>query len=213
MKSLLLDYELNLAKIGIEPQSAPMKIYSSKCTALLVMILLCNAPGVFSVTESAASQLTAQERDLLVTEITARYDKADAGSRWWSVSFHGCLFLSAAASAAAALILKLDQLKNKLWQKDLAACLAALAAVLPLISTSGSFNQKWITNRATRAALSDLLLEIKLAADNPSPAASDFARRFRDIMSQHERGIAPSGERPRATTKTASASSTEKVSP
>ena len=190
-----------------------MKTCHSKWGPLLLTVLLCIAPGVFAATETDASQLTSQEKDLLLKEISTRYEKADTGSRCWSVAFHGCLFLSAAASAAAALILKLDRLKNWPWQKDLAACLAAVAAVLPLISTSGNFSQKWITNRATRAALSDLLLEINLAVDNSSPAANDFGRRLRDIMAQHERGIAPSGERPSATPKTAPARNTEKVSP
>jgi hypothetical protein len=177
-----------------------MKLHFFTACAVL-LILLCAGTCALAVDASSAQALTTQERDSLINKIKPAYEKADRGSHWWSVAFHGCVFLAAGASAAAALILKLDRFKDNPSRNDIAACLAAFAALLPLISASGNFSQKWTTNRATRAALSDLMLDIDLAAENANPASNDFARRYKDIMAQHERGIAPGSERTTSTPK------------
>src|SRR5216683_2091414 len=61
----------------------------------------------------------------------------------WSATYFSCLFLSAAFSAFAGLVLKLEFfVKNTELKKDMAALLAVIAALLITLSSVGDFQNK-----------------------------------------------------------------------
>jgi hypothetical protein len=133
--------------------------------------------GAGSLTREQASQI-----DLL---IKPHLQRAEAGSRWWSVAHNGCVFLSAILGAAAAVVLKLDYFKGKTYQNDVAAMCAGLAALLTLLDTSGGFHRKWIANRATRANLQQLQIDLFAPAASDNPQLAEATRRLKEIISAH----------------------------
>jgi hypothetical protein len=104
----------------------------------------------------------------------------------WSVMHHGSLFAAAILSAAAALVL---QLKSLTWNADLradvATVLAALAAVIGVISSAGGFATKWRTNRLTRSKLEQLSIHLM----DPSCDLGMVKRELIDMLRAHNEGI------------------------
>ena len=80
----------------------------------------------------------------------------------WSFTYFGTVVLSALSSASAALILKLDCLKDA-NRSDIAAILATLATVLVTISTTNDFRNKWQANRRAAAELEGLCFDVVAA--------------------------------------------------
>lgn len=72
--------------------------------------------------------------------VIANYREYRTNATQWSLAYFGCLFGSAFASALAGVVLKLDILKDRpALKNDSAAALAAIAALLVTLSTSGDF--------------------------------------------------------------------------
>ena len=140
--------------------------------------------------------LTREQRDQMIQLIAPHLHRAEIGSRLWSVAHNGCIFLSVILSAAAALVLKLDFFRGKTYQNDVAASCAALAAVLVLIDTSGGFNRKWIANRATRASLQELKIDLAAPQDNSNPRIAEATRKLKEVVALHNRMISGDTELP-----------------
>ena len=79
-----------------------------------------------------------------------------AAARNWSGIYHAFQFGSIILSAVAALVLKLDSVGDLKSRNDLGAFLAATAAVLITLITSGRFKEKWEANRVAAFAVRDL---------------------------------------------------------
>jgi hypothetical protein len=98
----------------------------------------------------------------------------------WSATYYSCLFFSAALSALAGLVLKLEFfLKNAELKKDIAAFLAMSAALLITLSTVGDFQKKWQANRLAAAQMENLAYEF-ITADR-SNALTDFSLKIQEI--------------------------------
>jgi hypothetical protein len=104
----------------------------------------------------------------------------------WSLLHHGSLFLAAILSAAAALVL---QLKSLTWstntRADVAAILAASAAVIGVISSAGGFGKKWRTNRLTKSKLEQLSVYLM----NPNCDLEMVERELIAMVKVHHEGI------------------------
>jgi hypothetical protein len=101
------------------------------------------------------------------TLIIDNYHEYRSNSILWSFAYFGCLFGSAFASALAGVVLKLDVLKDRPSLKnDTAASLAAIAALLVTLSTSGDFQRKWQANRIAADAMENLSYDL-LRAEKP----------------------------------------------
>src|SRR5690242_5036235 len=90
---------------------------------------------------------TVPQRDVVKNKIQADYTEFRTAARNWSGAYHFCQFGSAILSATAALVLKLETLGEIGIRNDLGASLAALAALLITILTTGRFKEKWEANR------------------------------------------------------------------
>jgi hypothetical protein len=98
----------------------------------------------------------------------------------WSATYFSCLFFSAALSAFAGLVLKLEFfLKSAELKKDLAAFLAMSAALLITLSTVGDFQKKWQANRLAAAQMENLAYEF-ITADRKN-ALADFSLKIQEI--------------------------------
>jgi hypothetical protein len=95
------------------------------------------------------------------TLVLANYREYRANAVRWSFAYFGCLFGAAFASALAGVVLKLDVLKDRPSLKnDSAAALAAIAALLITLSTSGDFQRKWQANRIAADAMENLSYDL-----------------------------------------------------
>lgn len=103
----------------------------------------------------------------LGTLVATNYMEYRANAARWSAAYFGCLFGAALLSACAGVILKLESIHmQQALRNDLAAVMAALAALLITLLTIGSFEEKW---RANRVAASDME---NLAYDLLKPGAA-----------------------------------------
>jgi hypothetical protein len=96
-----------------------------------------------------AGQVPLDDRAKAIAPVLgAMYSEYRENARQWSFVYYCCVFGAAISSALAGLILKLEYfIVSEGLKKDLAACLAVLAAFLAAISTSGNFHDKWQANR------------------------------------------------------------------
>lgn len=92
--------------------------------------------------------------------VVVNYKEYRGNATLWSVAYFGCLFGSAFASALAGVVLKLDVLKDSARKNDAAAALAAIAALLVTLSTSGDFQRKWQANRVAADAMENLSYDL-----------------------------------------------------
>jgi hypothetical protein len=138
----------------------------------LVMIAIV-ATVVFQLVSQSSSEknrgLALQELPKFVpaeskdigTLVLANYREYRANAVRWSFAYFGCLFGAAFASALAGVVLKLDILKDRPSLKnDSAAALAAIAALLITLSTSGDFQRKWQANRIAADAMENLSYDL-----------------------------------------------------
>lgn len=129
--------------------------------------------------------MTPEERKDLQREIEDFYRRRDFSTKTWSALHHGSLYLSAIFSAAAALILKLDSLKNISYQSDISASLAAAAAIITALTAAGSFHRKWRVNRTSRSNLAQL----RIALSDPATDGASIRSELKNIIKKHDEGI------------------------
>jgi hypothetical protein len=85
--------------------------------------------------------------------VLVAFKEARSTAANWSGVFWGFSFLSAALSAAAALLLKFDSWGDEKRKKDVAVILSLSATLLITISNLGDFHRKWSANRRAAAEL------------------------------------------------------------
>jgi hypothetical protein len=116
------------------------------------------------------------------------YNEYRTDARNWSAVTFGSLFLSAALSACAGVILKLEFfLRNEHFKKDLAAIMAMIAALLVTLSTVGGFHQRWTTNRLAAAKMERLAYLFMAAGRTPDLAI--FSDQIQAIAFERNEGI------------------------
>ena len=94
------------------------------------------------------------EQALVARALLDNYLEQRRTAAVWSGVYWGCAWLSGILSALAGIVLKLESISiDEKIKKDVAALLAASAALLITISTSGDFQRKW---QATRGASTDI---------------------------------------------------------
>lgn len=128
----------------------------------------------------------------LGTLVLANYHEYRTNSILWSFAYFGCLFGSAFASALAGVVLKLDILKDRpALKNDSAAALAAIAALLVTLSTSGDFQRKWQSNRIAADAMENLSYDL-LKADkslDKAPGHDLILDRIKAINEARSEGV------------------------
>ena len=130
--------------------------------------------------------MSADERGLLAKQLNEKYCWYDKGSRWWSTAHHSSLYFGAAFSATAALLLKLDFMKAWPYTTDLAAAIAAVAALLGTFAASGGFDRKWRANRMSRGKIEELRIDLM----DPDADLKSLRERFKAIIEAHDQAIA-----------------------
>jgi len=174
-----------------------MKLLQSVVIACLIALgassLLQADPQLIATPPPA----TKEQKDEIIRLIEPHLKRAESGSRWWSVAHNGSVLLAAVLGASAALVLKVDFFKGKVYQNDAAALCAALASLLTVIDTSGGFNRKWIANRATRANLQELQIDLLAPAPSENPQIGEATRRLKEIVSNHNRTISGDADFPK----------------
>jgi hypothetical protein len=137
-------------------------------------------------------------RAIVVSTLVTSYWEDRSNAELWSFIYWGCVFLAAAFSAIAALILKLESFfHDDKIKKDVASTLAVVPAILITLSSSGRFSDKWQANRLAAAKLESIGYEI-LATDGDNP--QQYYEKMRQI--QYDRQLAIIGKQEdRATDK------------
>lgn len=134
--------------------------------------------------------MTEEERAYLEQQLEAKLKWFNNGSRLWSAVYHWSLGVSAVTSALAAVVIKLNWLKDA-WptvyanREDAVAILAALATIITAVSAAGSFGRKWQTNRISRGRIERL----QVALSDPAASAAAIRDELQDIMKKHDEGI------------------------
>jgi hypothetical protein len=126
-----------------------------------------------------------KERADLAKEINRHYRWFSLGSRLWSMVHHGSLYLAAVLSASTALILKLELFKDIAARGDIAAILAAFAALLGTLAATGGFQRKWRSNRINRGDLDQLRVDFM----NPQAQLEEIRTRLKEILARHTKII------------------------
>lgn len=100
--------------------------------------------------------------------------------RYWSATYHGCLFGAIILSASAALTLEI-------WPdaSSHAKALAALGALVGSLAAAGRFQNKWRSNRLTLSRLTQL----DLALLNPNADAASTLAELQKIRDDHDKEI------------------------
>jgi uncharacterized membrane protein len=134
--------------------------------------------------------MTDEERTFLEQQLIAKLKWFNNGSRFWSTVHHWSLGVSAVTSALAAIVIKLNWLKEALPtvyanREDAVAIFAALATIITAVSAAGSFGRKWQTNRISRGRIERL----QIALSDPAASASAIRDELQDIMKKHDEGI------------------------
>ena len=126
--------------------------------------------------------------------VLANYGEYRANAVRWSFAYFGCLFGAAFASALAGVVLKLDVLKNRpALKNDMAAALAATAALLITLSTSGDFQRKWQANRLAADAMENLSYDLLRTGETLDRNA--VLDRIQDINEARTEGVVGKGKR------------------
>ena len=99
--------------------------------------------------------------------VTERRDAYRVFSRNWRLGYRFFLVLSALLSTGAAVVGKLNLIPDDSPSSDLAAILAALAAVVTTIIASLDFGVNWRANRAARHRTDMLLVESHKSDPDP----------------------------------------------
>jgi len=134
--------------------------------------------------------MTDEERAYLEQQLAAKFKWFNNGSRLWSAVHHWSLGVSAVTSALAAVVIKLNWLKEA-WpsvyasRDDVVAILAALATIITAVSAAGNFGRKWQTNRISRGRIERL----QVVLSDPAASASAIRDELQDIMKKHDEGI------------------------
>ncbi len=110
-------------------------------------------------------------------------------SNWtklWSAVHHTFIFGAAILSALAALTLQLKSLTLQPdTRTDVATGLAALAALIGVISASGGFGKKWRANRITKGTLEQIQIELM----DPSCDLSKIISELKEMKRIHHLAI------------------------
>ncbi len=178
---------------------APKDMNNTKSgiAALLLTLAACSFIYAEPASPATSPPLTQEQTAQINQLIQPHLERAEAGSRWWSIAHNGCIFLSVILGAATALILKLDYFKGKAYQNDVAATCAALATLLTLLDTSGGFNRKWTANRATRVSLQQLQIDLFAPPSDDNARLAEATKRLKEIISAHNRTISGDADVPK----------------
>jgi signal transduction histidine kinase len=160
-----------------------MKAHKPLLAALIVMLAaplgwhvweLVYSPGVAVVDALARRAVLlgddsdAKAMRALIDVLVANFKDTRLDATRWSGVFWGFSFAGLLASAAAALVLKIETLGwTDAARKDLAAALAFVAALTVSVSTTGDFQRKWQANRLAAAQFERLGYKL-LAARSPA---------------------------------------------
>lgn len=130
------------------------------------------------------------ERRFLQSELDARYRWYNKGSRLWSAAHHWSLGASAFLSTLSALVLKMAFIQSFLptlyaHREDLAAVLAAAAAVIATLAAAGGFGRKWQTNRISRGQIERLRIDFNA----PDADMAKIRETLKEVMRTHDEGI------------------------
>lgn len=112
------------------------------------------------------------------------------GQRAWSFATHGATICIIVFSAIAAVLSQAESTVNfhypdfRLNTKDLATALSLCVTILSTVQAKLGFERKWIANRMTHSALTQLLIDEKTGA---SPDA--VRDKLKEILAQHDKGI------------------------
>lgn len=115
-------------------------------------------------------------------------------ARRWSFVYHTAIFGAAILSALAGLVLKLEYfLKDDGLKKDLAACLAMIAALFAAVSSSGNFHDKWEANRIAASKIESFAFDLKAHPFTLEREQAIYAE-LRDLTLERDLRIVGQGE-------------------
>jgi len=123
-------------------------------------------------------------REGLTTETQRLESRFQRAINRWNFWYYTCMYGSIVLSTLAALVLKLEVVTGA-WQKDVAAGLAALSAIVGTAMVSGNFERRWRTARRARASVQQL----RLAMMNPRANLAELTKELEDCVSRYTDGV------------------------
>jgi hypothetical protein len=107
------------------------------------------------------------------------------GQKWWSIANHGSTICIVVFSAAAAV---LSQIKEPVLLHMApttgATVLSLCVTILSTIQSKLGFERKWIANRMTQNALTQLLIDEKTGS-----SVQEMKEQLKSILDQHNKAI------------------------
>jgi hypothetical protein len=129
------------------------------------------------------------DRCFICKEIKDSRRRSRNGQRSWSFLNHGATIAIIVFSAGAAVLAQhsgnLDSIGIHYSGKNIATILSLLVAIITSIQTKIAFERKWIANRMTQSALSQLRIDAKMAALTPDV----LAQKYKEILDRHDKAI------------------------
>jgi hypothetical protein len=130
--------------------------------------------------------LTDQDKKAYIhCEIERAFANSFKGQKWWSFGNHGCTVLIVAFSSTAALLAKFSpDLSSAVSNTTIAAVLSLAVTIISALQWKLGFERKWVANRMTRSALSQLRVDMMMGKDSEV-----LAEALKKIYSQHDGAI------------------------
>lgn len=127
---------------------------------------------------------TPDKLEYLSRMITSSLKRRRQGQKWWSLATHGATVLVVTFSAISAV---LSQSKGNLYNipvLDVATILSLAVTVISTVQSKLGFERKWIANRMTQSALSQLDIDRNMGMD-----PDKLADALKAIMAKHDQAI------------------------
>jgi hypothetical protein len=126
------------------------------------------------------------DQKMVASAIVGNYTETRTIARNWSGLYWGFAWASAALSALAGVLLKLESWFSEKTKKDVAAIFAVAAAILVTVSTGGEFQRKWQANRIASAEIEHLGYEFLAST---APDAKAIMSRLGEILLRRHQSI------------------------
>jgi hypothetical protein len=173
---------------------------------LVLVVLACwklyrvaaASPRGAAVKEITNGSVVLEENQKELAKLIAlNFEEYRTNTRWWSLVYYACVFLSALLSASAGIMLQLEYfVANDGLKKDLAALLAMSAAVLGAITTNGDFQRKWTSNRIAASGMENVAYDLLKKPFTDEDKRKLIARIQEINLKRNQEIVADNGPRP-----------------
>jgi hypothetical protein len=135
-------------------------------------------------TTDQAQAMTAEGRQFISGELESALKWSRRGQKLWSFASHGSTICIIVFSAAAAVLSQTKSWPLHFTPTTGATVLSLCVTILSTVQSKLGFERKWIANRMTQSALTQLEIDEKTGA-----SLQDVKEKLKSILDQHDQAI------------------------